>query len=274
MGDEIDYYVKLTDVNGDVLQDAGWNGLTWLVETQLGSTDPDTIKTFPASGMANITHTVSTSGLEANQYYQKEFMVASYLNGTKQGDSIIVASDPVLITHSLDDLSTYTHYAHVAISYDLTLEDLTESQQALLKGQFHNKLESGRTSNQYFISNIEIYSGSIIFEASIYGKTKNSLETAMTDILDEVARTESFQGLSFEFDTVGCNLQTMDTRVLGTKTLDTSCYGSNTGSGLEGWAIALIVICALIALLIVAFIAIVVSNRNKNQKKHHLHMDN
>ena len=268
-GELIQYRINLLDGNGNILQDSNWKGWTWYVETNPSSSSSDTLIEIPATGDATIDFDFSSTGLTKNHYYKHTFIVSAYdSNGNlAAGSRLIIESDPLLIVHNLSDLADYTFVQHFALVYKTLSFSSIQSIDHLIS-DFHNKLQKA-DQNDFYIGQIEIYQGSIIVEGTAYAKTQLALTQAMDHIMNEALKAEQFSGLTFVIEGE-CDMTTSENRVLGLKTEDSICFaGLEDDDGLQGWAIALIVVCSIVAIVAVIFLVMVCSNQ---RKKKHLHL--
>lgn len=275
-GDDIRFKAQLLDVNGNVLQDSNWRGTSWLIETDVSSSSADTLKTFPPTGDAEIEFTYPTSDLVANKWHYHEFMVASYAGDTIiESSRTVIQSDPLLITHSANAAAAYKETQHFSLYYETLNYDTISSVKDLLASEFHNKFH--KQSDDFYISEIEILKGSIIVVGTIHATSTEALSVAMDHILEKASEAETLQGLYFDFSTGTCNFKSSSSRESNSDLSDGLCYGqiplvpgedNNAAQGLQGWAIALIVVCSVILLTALVFVGIVVHNRNSSQRKH------
>merc|ERR1712147_292940 len=124
----------------------------------------------------------------------------------------------------------------------------------------------GIGGNDFFLGDISVHSGSIIIEGTISGKSDSVLKTAEQHIYSKAMESSQILGINFEF-AGGCEMMTHSNRDVNKKSTGGNCYdgpGSNLGltSGLQAWAVALIVICVLIFVTLMVFIFICMKNRN------------
>ena len=270
-GEDIEYNIQLTDNSGNLLQDSNWKGYDWFVQTDIN--DESSIHAIPPTGNANITYIYESDKVDENTYYNGQFFVYALLDGEEVPDSqILVNAEPVLVTKPVSSLTQYTSIQHFQLAYkDLNFGDIADLEQ--LKADFHNKLH--KADQDYYIGELEIHSGSVIVEGTLYAKDGNSLADGLNSVLAEARKSQDFQNMRFSFDSSGCNYSLSANRVLGQATENTYCYGENgnnaNGSNgaaggqisngnspssstsvtklayaaLKGWEIGLIVVCSM-----------------------------
>ena len=193
-------------------------------------------------------------------------------------NSFIITAEPVLVTKPPGDLTYFTYVKHFALRYkDLTFSDITDVSQLIsaLHNHYHNANE-----NNFYISEIEVYSGSILLEGTLYASSASHLSRGFTHILNTARNLLTHETLEFMIDDVNnddCSLTTSDNRILGLATSTGSCYLheeeveaalSETAESLQTWAIALIVISVLV--FVALLVAITLMVKNKDTPRHRM----
>ena len=164
--------------------------------------------------------------------------------------------------------------------------DLAEFVGTSLTSWFHTKIAGSGDLSTYVITDLELTSGSIILTGTVHAATEAKILTAFEEIEQELLKNPTYGGVAFEFTNNACMMKTADVRegvsVGACRGDSTGVPGNNDGvdvdpvdgetTALEGWAIALIAISAIIATLFVVFLIMVCVGR-KNGGSHRLMTD-
>jgi hypothetical protein len=286
VGDYIDYAVNLIDGNGELLQDSAWKGYTWIVWEE----QTNTKATFPASGNAEVSISIPTTGVTPNTFFAGNFAIVAYQSNDTETAAIMQMFtaenvSPMLVKHDPVDIASALPVSkHFEIRYPNM--DLAEFVGSSLTSWFHEKIAGSGDLSTYVITDLELTSGSIILTGTVHAATEAKILTAFEEIERELLKNPSYAGVAFEFTNNACMMKTGEVREAVS---NGACRGDSTGvpgngsgvdvnpedgeiTALEGWAIALIAISAIIATLFVVFLIMVCFGR-KNGGSHRLMTD-
>merc|ERR1719350_425893 len=207
-----------------------------------------------------------TSALTANRYYTFDFVIGAF-SGDTLVERVTITSKPVLVSVSTAVASRFTTKKNIQLKFDGSYSAITNID--TFRTYMLEELSKGINAADAFIDSVEIYSGSIIVEATIKSVSEDSANTALASIFTTVKQTTfgdaAVHGISLKL-TDNCDFTITDIRITGQKTNGGLCYDTYLinvvnkapqytvipqKKSLEKWAIALIVIGVL------AFIAIV-----------------